>query len=184
MTHLIQTQTRSNKIALTLLVISAIFWLGGINIRTLIGNELLDYDQFAFRTSIPPDRENTLFQMLTNASLVVVISYIIVLASVIWFMVTTKLRIKENGWLLMSAILFFLFVPVEIYTCYVDVQFMLLFVSGPANHDGLLKLFGERLGALSGVPVIAVLCYYTIIPIVIFKPLKRTIPLSEEKKAS
>jgi len=184
MTNLLQTQSRSNKIALTLLVISAIFWLGGINIRTLIGNELLDYDQFAFRTSIPPDRENTLFQMLTNASLVVVISYVIVLASAIWFMVTTKLRVKDNGWLLMSAILFFMFVPVEIYTSYVDVQFMLLFRAGPPNHDGLLKLFGERLGALSGVPVIAVLCYYTIIPIVIFKPLRKNIPTGEEKKAN
>ena len=178
------TLSRSNKIALTLLVFSAIFWLGGINVRTLIGNELLDYDQFDFKTSIPPDRENTLFQMLTNASLVVVISYVIVLASAIWFLATTKLKMKENGWLLMSAILFFMFVPVEIYTNYIDVKFMLLFEQGPPNHDGLLKLFGERLGAFRGVPVIAVFCYYTIIPLVIFRPLRKKIKeVNEEEKA-
>ena len=175
--------SRSNKIALTLLIISAIFWLGGINIRTLIGNELLDYDQFDFRTSLPPDRENTLFQMISNASLVVVISYTIVLISAIWFIASTKLKMKENGWLLMSAILFFLFVPVELYTNYLDVRFMLLFHSGPPNHDELLRLFGERIGAFSGVPVIAVLCYYTIIPLVIFKPLNRPTVVNEEKKA-
>lgn len=175
----LNSASRSNKLALTLLVISGIFWLGSINVRTLIGNELLDYDQFDFRTSIPPDRENTIFQMITNASIVVVISYVFVLASAIWFIVTTKLKMKNNGWMLMSAILFFMFVPVEIYTNYLDVRFMLLFESGPANHDGLLKLFGERIGAFRGVPVIAVLCYYTIIPIVIFKPLRK----NEEKKA-
>lgn len=175
--------SRSNKLALTLLIISAVFWLGGINVRTLIGNELLDYDQFDFRTSIPPDRENTLFQMLTNASLVVVISYVIVLISAVWFIVSTKLKMRENGWLLMSAILFFMFVPVEIYTNYLDVRFMILFQQGPPNHDELLKLFGERIGAFRGVPVIAVLCYYTIIPIAVFRPLLKIKGKDEEKKA-
>jgi hypothetical protein len=115
-------QSRSNKIALTLLIISAVFWLGGINIRTLIGNELLNYDQFNFRTSIPPDRENTLFQLISNASLVIIISYTIVLFSAIWFMTTTNLKMKQNGWLMMSVVMFFMFVPVEIYTYYLDVK--------------------------------------------------------------
>jgi hypothetical protein len=84
---------------------------------------------------------------------------------------------------LMSAIMFFMFVPVEVYTNYLDIKFMLLYRSGPPNHDGLLKIFGERLGALSGVPVIAVLCYYTIIPIAVLKPLSRSKQINEEEKA-
>jgi hypothetical protein len=173
----------TNKIALTLLILSAIFWLGSINIRSLIGNELLDYDEFAFKLSIPPDREFTLFQMLSNSSLVVVISYLFVLISAIWFLKTTNLKIKNNGWLLMSAILFFMFVPVELYTNYLDIKFMIAFNYPPYNRDELLKIFGERLGAFRGLPVIAVFCYYTIIPIVIFKPLrKETSGKDEETK--
>jgi hypothetical protein len=167
-------QSKSNKIALILLIAAAIFWLGGINVRALIGNELLNYDQFDFRTSIPPDRENTLFQMICNASILIAVSYFIVLVSAIWFIATTKLKIKENGWLLMCSILFFLFVPVEVYTNYLDIKFTLVFFSSPPNHDELLKIFGERIGALSGVPVIALFCYYTIIPIAVFKPLRKT----------
>ena len=164
-----------------LLIAGAVFWLGGINVRTLIGNELLNYDQFDFRTGIPPDRENTLFQMLSNSSILITISYAIVLFSAVWFAATTKLRIKDNGWLLMSALLFFIFVPVEIYTYYLDMKFVILFYSNPPNHDELLRIFGKRLGALGGLPVIAVLCYYTIIPLVIFKPLRRK---TDEKKES
>lgn len=171
MTHL--QQTKSNKIALTILIAASIFWLGGINVRALIGNELLNYDQFDFRTSIPPDRENTLFQMISNSSILISISYFFVLVSAVWFIATTSFKIKENGWLLMCSILFFLFVPVEIYTNYLDIKFTIEFFSNPPNHDKLLKIFGERLGALSGVPVIALLCYYTIIPIAVFRPLKR-----------
>ncbi len=122
-----KSQTTTNKIALILLIAAAIFWLGGINIRALAGNELLNYDQFNFKTSIPPDREYTLFQMIAYSSLVIVISYAVVLISAIWFISTTHLKIKENGWLLMSAILFFMFVPAELYTYYIDVRFMMLF---------------------------------------------------------
>ncbi len=172
-------QSRANKIALTILIAGAVFWLGGINIRALIGHELLNYDQFDFRTSIPPDRENTLFQMICNSSLVVVISYFFVLLGAVWFLATTKLKMKQNGWLLMSSVLFFIFVPVEVYTYFLDVKFIILFFSHPANHDELLKIFGERLGALSGVPVIALFCYYSIIPIAVFRPLRKR---NEEEK--
>ena len=175
-------ESKSNKIALSLLLISVIFWLGSINIRTVIGNELLDYDQFQFRTSIPPDRENTLFQMMANSSIVVLISYVVVLISAVWFTATTRIKLKENGWFLMCAIMFYIFVPVEIYTGYLDLKFVLLFYSNPPNHDELLKIFGERLGALSGIPVIAVFCYYTIIPIAIFKPLKKKVTANNEEK--
>jgi hypothetical protein len=176
-------QTKSNKIALMLLIFGAIFWLGAINVRALIGNELLNYDQFDFRTSIPPDRENTLFQLLANSSVVIISAYAVVLISAVWFLKTTHLKIKQNGWLLMSAILFFIFVPAEAYTYYLDIKFAILYHSNPPNHDELLRIFGKRLGALSGIPVIALFCYYTIIGLAIFKPLKKnSIEAGDEKK--
>jgi len=174
-------QSRSNKIALSFVIAASIFWLGAVNIRAVIGNELLVYDQFQFRTSIPPDREYTLFQLMSNSSLVVIIGYAVVLISAIWFVLTNKLKLKENGWLLMCYILFFLFVPAEVYTQFIDIKFMLLFQTNPPNHDELLKLFGQRLGALSGIPVMALLCYYSIIPIAIFKPLRKKKEQTPEK---
>jgi len=176
-------QSKSNKIALMLLIFGAIFWLGAINIRALIGNELLNYDQFNFRTSIPPERENTLFQLISNSSIVIISACFVVLGSAIWFLKTTNLKFKENGWLIMSSILFFGFVPVEAYTYYLDIKFAVLFHANPPNHDELLRIFGKRLGALSGIPVIALFCYYTIIGLAIFKPLsKKSNTADGEKK--
>ena len=175
-------QSKSNKIALMLLIFGAIFWLGAINVRALIGNELLNYDQFNFRTSIPLDRENTLFQLLANSSVVIISAYVVVLISAVWFLKTTSLKIKENGWLLMSAILFFMFVPVETYTYYLDIKFALLYHSNPPNHDELLRIFGKRLGALSGVPVIALFCYYTVIGLAVFRPLSKNRTHTDEEK--
>jgi hypothetical protein len=174
--------SKSAKFWLFLLIVAAIFWLGGINVRALIGNDLLNYDEFSFRTSIPPDEENWIFRMLSFTSIFIMVSYVFVLTSAMAFLKTAKLNMKENAWLLMCSILFFAFVPVEIYTYYLDIKFYLLFLTNPPNHDGLLKLFGERIGFLKGVPWIAVLSYYTIIFIAVFRPLNKTkVQLEAEK---
>lgn len=175
--------SKSAKFWLFLLIVSSVFWLGGINIRAIIGNDLLNYDEFSFRTSIPPDEENWIFRMLSFSSIFIMSSYAVVLISAIAFLKTARINIKENAWLLMCSILFFVFVPVEIYTYYLDIKFYLLYLTNPPNHDGLLKIFGERIGFLKGVPYIAVLSYYTIILIAVFRPLSKTkTQLEEEKK--
>lgn len=165
---------KKSKIALLIICIAGIFWLGAVNVRFFIGNQLLNYDEFNFRTSIPPDEENQIFQAIANCSLTIMISYAFVLAAAIVFVKTSKINLKQNPWFLMSCILFFAFVPVEIYTSYLDLKFVLLFNTRPPNHDVLLKLFGARIGFLKGVPWIAVLSYYTIIGITIFQPLKKS----------
>ena len=166
--------SKTTRFWLSLLVISAIFWLGGINARAIIGNELLNYDEFSFRTSIPPDEENAIFKMIANTSILIIISYFFVLVSTVCFLISFKGKLKLNTWLLMCSILFFAFIPVEVYTSILDYKFIILFYQNPPNHDGLLKLFGERIGFFRGVPWIALLCYYTIIVVAIFKPLKLT----------
>ena len=173
---------KSSKTWLFLLILSAIVWLGAINVRFIIGGELLNYDEFDFRTSIPPDEENMIFKLISNASIVLMIAYFFTFIFAVLFLKTCKINLKQNAWFLMCAILFFVFSPVEFYTSYLDLKFTLLFVSGPPNHDELLRLFGERIGFLKGVPAIAVLSYYTIIGIAIFRPLKKTKKELEEDK--
>lgn len=165
---------KTAKISLFILVVASFFWLGGINVRFFIGNQLLNYDEFNFRTSIPPDEENQIFKMISDASLMIMIAYVVVLAAAIVFVKSNKINLRENPWLLMCYALFFIFVPVELYTSFIDLKFVLLFNERPANHDKLLEYFGERIGFLRGVPWIAVMSYYTIIWLSIFKPMKKT----------
>ena len=61
-------------------------------------------------------------------------------------------------------------------------KFAILFDKRPANHDMLLELFGERIGFLRGVPWIAVMSYYTIIWLAVFKPMKKTMDQIEEEE--
>ncbi len=61
-------------------------------------------------------------------------------------------------------------------------KFAILFDKRPANHDKLLELFGERIGFLRGVPWIAVMSYYTIVWLAVFKPMKKTMAQIEEEE--
>jgi len=166
--------SKISKVWFFVLIVSGIFFLGGINVRALIGNELLNYDEFSFRISIPPDEENMIFKMISYSSVFIMVSYLVAFISAIFFAVSSKINIRENGWYLMCLMLFFVFSPVEFYTYFIDVKFIQLFYQKPVNHDELLKLFGERIGFLKGVPWIALLSYYAIIFIAIFKPLRKT----------
>jgi len=176
--------SKSSKVWLYLLVVSAIIWLGAINIRYLIGNELLFYDEFSFRTRIPPDEENMIFKMVANTSIVIMCAYLVTFISAIFFVKTCRINLRENSWLLMCCILFFVFVPVEFYTSYLDIKFIRLFHSAPPNHDELLEIFGERIGFLKGVPWVAVLSYYFIILMAVFQPLKKSKEQLEEQKTT
>jgi len=168
------TLSKSAKFWLLILTVSAIFWLGGINIRFLIGNELLNFDEFNFKVNLMPVELSLIFKLISYSSLVIIISYTILFISAIFFLKTCKVNYRENVWLLVCAIMFFIFSPVEFYSNYLDFRFYLMYLADPYEYEQKLLLFGERIGLLKGVPWIAMFCYYTILGIAIYKPLKKT----------
>ena len=164
-------ESKVSKVSLIILVISAIVWLGGLNIRALVGFDMLQVGTLDFKPNIHPYVERTVFSLIAQSSIVIDIAYCIVWLSGVILLRTSKLSLREHGWLMMSTILFYLFTPVEIYTMILDGKMWYLDFLGSNDLVEFRKLFIHRLGALSGVPMIALLSYYTIIVLAIFKPL-------------
>lgn len=166
-------ESRTSKISLCILCIGAICWLGGINIRALIGFNLLQTGTLDFKPNIHPYVERIVFGLIAQSSIVVIYAYAAVWISGLVFLKTTSLRLKENGWLMMSAILFYLFTPVEIYTIVLDIKMWLLDYAGSNDLVEFRKLFIHRLAALAGVPMIALLSYYTVIVLIVVQPFRK-----------
>ena len=161
------------RVALFTFIVASTLWLGGMHFRAMIGNDLLKFGSLAFEEYIAPDAEREIFRLLSVASLVIIGSYIIALVSSIAFLVTCPWRLKEHGWLMISAILFYLFVPVEVFTMYLDGKMIYNEFFTTADNQVFRELFVARIGALAGAPIIATLCYYTIIALAVFQPLKK-----------
>ena len=74
----------------------------------------------------------------------------------------------------MCAILFFIFVPVELWSLKLDWKMIGLNFWGDWPLEEFRKAYLRRLTALSGLPVIANLSYYTMIVIAVWRPFERT----------
>jgi hypothetical protein len=169
---------RAERISLFVLLVAATVWLGGINVRAIIGANLLEMGTLDFKPNIHPYVERVVFSLVAQGSLLVNTAYIITWIAGLIYLRTTGLRFRENGWLVMSAIFFYMFTPVEIYTMVLDLKMWLLDHAGSNDLVEFRKLFIHRLAALSGVPFIALLCYYTGILVIVFQPLRRRTPES------
>lgn len=166
------TRTRTSA-ALLLIVLSAMVWLGGLNIRAMVGFNMLETGTLDFKTNIHPYVERTVFSLLAQSSMILAAAYAVLWIAGIVFLRTTTLRMKDHGWLFMSAILFYLFTPVEIYTIVLDFRMWYLDYLGSNDLVEYRKLFIHRLAALAGVPMIALLSYYTAIILCVFRPMRR-----------
>jgi hypothetical protein len=158
------------RIALFVMVLAGICWLGALNMRAIIGNDMLRTGTLEFDELLPPDAEREIFRLLSLSSLVVIIAYAVTLVSSIVFLVSSPFRLKEHGWLMMGAILFYVFVPVEVYTLVLDGRIVYNEFFTTADNALFRELFLARVGALAGAPLIALLCYYTAIGLAIFRP--------------
>ena len=170
-------EKRISQVALAVIVAAGICWLGGINIRAMIGFDLLEPGTLDFKSNIHPYVERAVYSLIAQSSLVVNISYLCAWAAGIVFLRYSSYRLKEHGWLMMAAILFYLFTPVEIYAMVLDLKIWYLDKIGSNDLVEFRKIFIHRLAALAGVPMIALLSYYTAIVVLIFRPFRTARPL-------
>ena len=167
------------KISLTAIVIAGGCWLGGINIRAMVGFDLLEPGTLDFKANIHPYVERAVYSLIAQSSLVISIAYIVVWVAGIFFLRTSRLSMKENGWLLMAAILFYIFTPVEIYAMVLDAKMWYLDNIGSNDLVEFRKIFIHRLALLAGVPMIALLSYYTALIVIILRPFQKKPALTE-----
>src|SRR5207249_3931384 len=97
---------RQEKFWLLAVVISALVWLGGGNLRAMIGFDLLEMGTLDFKPNIHPYVERAVFSLIAQSSLVVDIAYISLWIAGFAFLKSSPMRLKEHGWLVMAAILF------------------------------------------------------------------------------
>lgn len=161
------------RFALFMIILGAIFWLGSLIVRAFIANDLLIPGTMQFNEQTPPAAERHLYRVLAGSAILMVGGYMLVLFAGMVFLRTSPLRLREHGWLLMSALLLYLFVPVEVYAMSLDVRMIYLEFFSGADLPAFRELFLARVGALAGAPFVAALCYFTVIALAVFQPFRR-----------
>lgn len=165
------------RVALLVFLLSWSLWFGGMHIRVLIGNSLLQAGSLEFRELLSPEAEREIFRMLSVAGLVVLPAYIAALGAGVVVLVTAPLRLKEHGWLMLTAILFFAAAPVELYVLSIDARMMYEEFFTAAGNEVFRTLFQQRLHALGGAPFVALIIHYVTAAVVVLRPFHRPAPV-------
>lgn len=169
-------ENTKSKLFMTAFVLSASCWLGTEIMKNIQIGNLLEFGTIEFKQSISGEFERATYNAIAHYSVIIFIAYPLTLMSFIGYLITTKRTFKNDGWLMMSAILLLMFIPVELYCFWLDWKIIGLNYWGAWPLEEFRKAFVLRLTALAGLPFVAQLCYYTIPILVIFKPLKKSTP--------
>jgi len=178
------------RVALFIMIIGGILYFGGSLSRAVIGNDLVEIGTLKFRQDLPFDAEKEIYNLLARTSLLVVFGYVVALTGFVFFLFKSRLKMKDNPNILLAAILFAIFIPIEIYTSildlkffgyYVDFQLQLFLGADPAPlRDEIRRLFVARVSGAGGLSVIAILSYFSAIGAIVFRPIRKK-QLKEKK---
>jgi hypothetical protein len=151
------------KFFLIIFMLSAVVWLYASSMKHYESGIMLKFGTVEFKEQMDPAGERAAYRSIAQNSLVTFISYPFVLLAGLGFIMTTRRSLKREGWLMMSAILLYVFVPVELYCYWLDWKIVGLNYWGNWPLEEFRKVLLMRLTALAGSSDLSadVLLYYS-----------------------
>ncbi len=171
--------SKTSKIFLFLTTLSGALWIGAYFTRLIIFYQLFEPKDFIIK---PIFNEQNLHALLIDLNSIIVLTtvlYLIFIITYFLFITVSKISLKQNGWLFIVTVIIFLTFPFELYLISIDYKIMTMVLPGNFNSMQIIQLIIKRFEVLSSFPVIELLCYFSIVYFVLFKPLTSKKPVYE-----
>jgi hypothetical protein len=149
---------------------SGSIWFGAYVARLLITYQMFEETEFALKSYLTNAKLSTIFQTTFPIVNLTFYSYIVMIIVFTLFLIFFHLKLKENGWLLIVALIIYLTLPLESLLLMTDYKLIVLFMNEQFGSEQILLLIIERMSKLSSFPIILVLSYLTIPYFLVFKP--------------
>lgn len=158
------------KIFAYLSILSGAVWLGAYLTRMMLSYQLFDIDM-NFMNYVNKQNVDGIIRTIAPAVNITFVSYLIFISVFTLFLITSKIKLKKNGWLFIIAIIVYFTLPFEAYLLSFDYKIISdVYFSNPANYSNVLNLIKERFLALSSFPIIILFCYFAVAYFLLFKP--------------
>jgi hypothetical protein len=145
-------------------------WFGAYIARLLITYQMFEETEFVLKNYVTDTNLSAIFQTIFPLVNLTFYSYIVMIIAFTLFLILSRIKLKENGWLLIIALIVYLTFPLEVLLLIVDYKMIVLFLNEQFSSEQLLQLTIERMSNLSSFPIILVLSYLTIPFFLVFKP--------------
>lgn len=170
------TSKTSLKILLTLVAISGTIWLGSHTIKLFSYFNLFNLNDEG--NLILKDFYNTknIFETiyaLLPVMITSIISYIVFILTSVLYVFISKMRLKENGWLLISMLIIAFMLPLEIILLLKDYKLIQMIYENSQQSNEMIEILRLRVSEFSSFPIVSLILYFSIIALIVFKPLTK-----------
>ncbi|HEY6627101.1 MAG TPA: hypothetical protein VIZ21_09110 [Ignavibacteriaceae bacterium] len=149
---------------------SGSIWFGAYVARLLTTYQMFEETDFVLKNYLTNANLSTIFQTIFPIVNLTFFSYVVMIITFTLFLVISRLKLKENGWLLIISLIIYLTLPLESILLITDYKLIVLFMNEQFGSAQILELIVERMSKLSSFPIILVLSYLTIPYFLVFKP--------------
>ena len=171
--------SKTSKIFLLLAALSGSLWMGAYFARLIVFYQLFEPRELALRQIFNEQNLHAVLIELNPLIILTLVLYLVFIIAYFVFITSSKMSLKENGWLFIITVIIFITLPFELYLVSFDYRIISIVLTGNFNSMEIVQLIIKRFKVLSSFPVIELFCYFSIIYFVLFKPLTKKNPAYE-----
>ncbi len=161
-----------SKIFLFICFTSGALWFGSYFARLTLTYHLFKGNQFQLNDFVNGQNLPGIISAFNAVILLTSILYIIFIVSLIIFLISSKINLKQNGWLFIISAIIFITLPFEVYLMTIDYRTIIQVAGGVFNANEIINLYVKRFKVLSSFPVVEIICYFAVIFFILFQPFK------------
>ncbi|AFN75739.1 hypothetical protein MROS_2509 [Melioribacter roseus P3M-2] len=148
-------------------------WMCGILSDLLISFQLFEPKGLVLKEIFAQTDLTAGLLLFAPAITLKLISYPLLLISIVFYLIFIKPQLKKEGWLLIILLLIIITAPFNIYLLFKDYRLLMEIINlRPAAET--IALIRERFIVLDGFPLINLFVYLGMLFIAIIKPLQKT----------
>lgn len=168
-----QKLNKFSKIFLFLFAAGGVVWLGSYITRLSLFYRLFQEDQLVLRNYITEQNLFVILQLLISAISINMIFYPLMIFAFIPFVITSKLNLRQNGWLFIALVIVVITLPFELYLMFIDYKLIILITNDIFNMNEAISLIVKRFTVFSSFSFIEILSFFSILYLFMFQPLTK-----------
>jgi len=149
---------------------SGILWLGAYLSKILITYRMFEEREPVIKNIINDSNLSVLMEMILPVFTLASISYIIMIISFTLYLTFSSIKLKENGWLFIIAVIIYITLPFEILLLVEDYNLIILILNQNFGYRDIINLLTDGLMKLGSFPIILIISYISIPYFLVFKP--------------
>lgn len=164
--------SKISKLLLFLSVFSGILWFGNYISHYALTYKMFEPGTLDYKTTFSNEQFKMIVEMINTTTGFKLVLYPIFILTALGFVITSKIDLKANVWLLIALLLVFLTMPFEVYLLTIDLRYVFDVYYNSYDLNNVLNLIKERLLTFNTFPFIQFICYAFAVGMLVFQPFK------------